>query len=116
MNKSKKRDKIVKIFEKGDLLTAQEIVDKLSDIDRATIYRNLTKLTEAGILREVHVKKGVSSYEIAKPHDYHQHLICTNCEKVIPIDISPSDVKKLIPGVEFDEFELNLRGKCPNCY
>lgn len=113
---SKKRDQILEVFAKGDLLTANEVCEKLAKVDRATVYRNLTFFVEQGILREVHVRKGISSYELNHQGDTHQHLVCEDCEKVVPIDIKFEDLKKVLPkGVEFREFELNLKGKCEEC-
>lgn len=116
MKKSHKRDQILSILENGDLLTAHEISQKLPEIDRATVYRNIALFVKQGILREVNVKKGVSSYEINKEHDYHQHFICGNCEKVIPIDIDLEKIKKIIPlGLNVKNIELNLKGTCSDC-
>lgn len=114
MNHSLKRDKIIKVFENGALLTANEICGLLPEIDRATIYRNLKTLHSTGILREVSIKKGILSYELNI--DSHQHFVCERCEKIIPVDIEMQDLKKILPkGIEFEEFELNLKGKCIEC-
>ncbi len=116
MRNSKKRNQIIEVFKNGDLLTANEVCEKLKDLDRATVYRNLSLLTSEGVLREVNIKKGVSSYELNKENDFHQHFICNNCEKILPVDISIQDIKKILPkNVEFEEFELNLKGKCTDC-
>ena len=129
MRKSQKREKILEIFKNGDLLTAHQVAERLPDIDRATIYRNIALYVEQGILREVNVQKNVSSYEINKEHDYHQHFICNNCNKIIPVDINPEfrmelnlfpenpeDIKKIIPKfLIVKDFELNIKGLCKNC-
>jgi len=113
---SKKREAILKIFENGDLLEASEVYEKFHWIDRATVYRNLTLFVEQGLLREVHIKKGVASYEFNTKGDNHQHFLCGKCEKVIPIDINYDEMKKIIPvEVQFEEFELNLKGTCKDC-
>ena len=116
MRNSKKRNQIINFFRSGDLLTASEVTKKLPDIDRATIYRNLALLTSEGVLREVNLKKGISSYELNHEGDYHQHFICENCEKVIPVDVDIREISKIVPaGVELENFELNLKGKCEEC-
>lgn len=116
MRNSKKRNQIIEIFKNGDLLTANEVFEKVKDLDRATVYRNLSLLTSEGILREVNIIKGTSSYEINKENDYHQHFICYNCEKVLPVNVNLIELKKILPKeVEFEEFELNLKGKCKEC-
>lgn len=114
MKNSKKRNQILELFNKGYLLTANEVVEKFPEIDRATIYRNLSRFVELGILREVNVRKGISSYEINT--DHHQHFICSNCEKIVPVEVDVSILKKIIPaGVKLEDFELNLKGKCEDC-
>ena len=116
MKKTHKRDQILSILSNGDLLTAHEITKLLPEIDRATVYRNIALFVKQGILREVNVKKGVSSYEINNVLDNHQHFICGKCEKVIPIDINLEDIKKIFPqGFNIQNFELNLKGKCNEC-
>lgn len=111
-----KRKKLLDVLKNGDLLTANEICKKLPDIDRATIYRNISLLLNEGILREVNVKKSVSSYEINKENDYHQHFICTKCSQIIPFDIQIDKIKTLIPkNLNTQAIELNIRGICNKC-
>ena len=113
---SKKRDLVLKVFQNGDLLDANEVCAKVSQVDRATIYRNLTLFVEQGILREVNIKKGITHYELNNEGDHHQHFVCEDCDKVIPVDVDPNLIKSLVPeGVELKDFELNLKGKCEEC-
>lgn len=116
MKNSLKREKILDIFKNRDLLTANQVAQKLSEIDRATVYRNIALFVKQGVLREVNVKKGVSCYEINVEHDYHQHFICQECEKVIPVEINTDELKKLLPSnLDIADYELNLKGKCKEC-
>jgi Fur family ferric uptake transcriptional regulator len=115
MKHSLKREKIIKLFEKCHLLTATDICLKLSDIDRATIYRNLSLLVGVGILREVHINKDITSYEKAGESD-HQHFVCSNCDKVLAVEVDANKFKELLPNnIKLEDFELNLKGKCSNC-
>ncbi|MEP7103135.1 MAG: transcriptional repressor [Candidatus Dojkabacteria bacterium] len=117
MKNSKKRDRILKLFSNGFLLTASQVCGLIPDIDRATIYRNLSLFVEQGILREVNVKKGVMSYELSKIGDHHQHFICNNCEKVVHVEVDDKFLKQVIPnGASLENFELNLKGKCEDCH
>ncbi len=116
MKHSTKRDLILKLFKDRSLLTANDVINKLPQIDKVTIYRNLTLLTSLGILREVNIKKGISSFELNIEGDYHQHFICKNCEKVIPVDVDIKKLKKILPKeISFSNIELNLSGKCRDC-
>lgn len=116
MKNSKKRNEILEIFNKGELLTANEICDRLPDVDRATIYRNIHLFLEQGLIREVNLKKGIASYELNVKGDHHQHFICLDCEKVIPVEIDESLIKTILPqGVSVEDYEINLKGKCNKC-
>lgn len=116
MKRSKKREKILDLFRNGSLLTASEVCEKLTDIDRATIYRNLDLFLKEGILRKVNVKEGIASYELNIDGDYHQHFLCTNCEKIIPVVVDLKVIEQYVPsGVKFENFELNFKGKCEEC-
>lgn len=116
MKYTQKREKIIEIFRNGSLLTANEVYNQLSGVDRATVYRNLDLLTKEGILRKVNVKEGISSYEINHADDNHQHFICTKCDKILPVEVNTEIIHKILPkGIEFEDFELNVKGKCGDC-
>lgn len=116
MKHSKKRDLILSLFKDRSLLTANQVSDKLPEIDRVTVYRNLTMLTTLGILREVTIRKGISSYELNTVGDTHQHLICESCEKVIPVDVDMNKFKDILPkDISFKDVEINLKGRCKDC-
>jgi Fur family ferric uptake transcriptional regulator len=48
-----------------------------------TVYRTLKLLTDAGLAREVRFGDGKTYYEHHYNHDHHDHMICTECGKVI---------------------------------
>lgn len=74
--------------------THAEVSDALADkgFDRATIYRNLTELTEAGILSRIELGDHVWRFELrgeghGQPHDErHPHFVCTSCGEVSCLD------------------------------
>jgi Fur family ferric uptake transcriptional regulator len=74
------------IFEKHHHFVADELVASMKAknlrVSRPTVYRTLSILVEAGLLRELHF--GTSThYE----HDYgypqHEHMVCDKCGDVI---------------------------------
>jgi Fur family ferric uptake transcriptional regulator len=114
--KSKKREKIMQLLQDGSLLTAKAICIRLPDIDRTTVYRALNALVEQGDLREIHLHKEYSQYELAHNGDTHQHFVCTNCEKILPINVDASVISKLLPkNFKAENFELNVKGTCNDC-
>ncbi len=74
------------IFNSHKHFDADELVRDLHDaghrVSRATVYRTLRLLVEAGLLRELRLTNR-SAYE----HDYgypaHDHLHCTSCNRVV---------------------------------
>jgi Fur family ferric uptake transcriptional regulator len=82
-----KRQLLARVFERHEHFDAETLivqlmaVDKAGRIGRATVYRFLNELVEAGLLREFQLD-GRTVYE----HDYgypqHDHLYCHECQKL----------------------------------
>ena len=89
--------------------------------DRATIYRNLTELTEAGLVARVEVGDHVWRFELKRPvvkgshATEHPHVLCTACGEVSCLDgvnvaITPKR-SRLFHAVT----EVLLKGQCGKC-
>jgi Fur family ferric uptake transcriptional regulator len=52
-------------------------------VGHTTVYRTLKLLTEAGLAREVRFGDNKTYYEHHYNHQHHDHMICTQCGKVI---------------------------------
>ena len=69
-------------------ITVQVLFDILRDkymIDQATVYRNLSSLHEAGILRRLDFNHGHAHYELETGEPSHQ-LVCSKCETIEKIE------------------------------
>ena len=122
--RSGKRDRIVEIFlrQKGHL-GADELVDLIraqdARISRATIYRTLQWMVEAGIARRVDFGEGRFRFEHSYRHPRHFHLICKNCGE--SFEFLSSDIEMLIEDVarerQFDARQsvLQIYGTCAKC-
>lgn len=104
-------------------VTVYEIVEALRkkyDIDQATVYRNLSSLHEAGLLRRLDFNHGHAHYEIETGKSSHQ-LVCGTCETVEKIDgISIDDiVKKMVrKSKKFTKtttHTMEIYGTCKKC-
>ncbi len=91
-----------------------------SECDLATVYRTLTSLEQAKVIKRCDFGDGVARYELV--HDaahHHHHLICTGCKKVEIIDQCEIDhvVDKLAKKRGFTELSHSLEffGLCPKC-
>lgn len=82
------RDLILEIFLRTEEHLSSEdlywLVHKEDNsVGHTTVYRTLKLLTEAGLAREVRFGDGKTYYEHHYNHDHHDHMICTECGKVI---------------------------------
>src|SRR5918993_3838961 len=96
--RSSKRDLIVNVFLRQEgHLTADDLFDLTrredpartgsghdgegSRISRATVYRTLQWMVEAGVARKVDFGEGRFRYEHSYRHPRHYHLICKTCNR-----------------------------------
>ena len=53
-------------------------------VSRATVYRTLFYLEDAGIIRKVSFEPGShASYEFIVGSDHHEHVVCVSCGEII---------------------------------
>lgn len=122
--RSGKRDRIVQIFlgQEGHL-AADELVALIRKaeprISRATIYRTLQWMVDAGIARKVDFGEGRFRYEHSYRHPRHFHLICKTCTQ--SFEFLSSDIEALIEEIaEARRFSprqsvLQIYGTCEDC-
>jgi Fur family ferric uptake transcriptional regulator len=111
-----------------DHLSADDILGLVSEHDdgvhRATVYRTLDGLVAAGILRHVHLDRGLTAYhlvDVAKrrgePH--HLHAQCGNCGRVVdlPAEVLGDTAERVrqISGFDLDASHVALSGRCAAC-
>ena len=107
-------------------LSHAEIFDALEDkgFDRATIYRNLIDLTEAGLLSRTDVGDHVWRFELrqegqrGRSQKEHPHFMCTDCGEVsclpgVSVRISPSPSAPRVLSAK--TVEVQLKGLCDRC-
>lgn len=88
LRRTAQRDLILEIFLKTeDHLTSEDLywlVQKQDPtVGHTTVYRTLKLLTDAGLAREVRFGDNKTYYEHHYNHEHHDHMICTECGKVI---------------------------------
>jgi Fur family ferric uptake transcriptional regulator len=122
--RSSKRDLIVNIFLRQEgHLTADDLVELIrkedARISRATVYRTLAWMEQAGIARKVDFGEGRFRFEHSYRHPRHFHLICKSCNN--SMEFLSSDIEQLIDDVaETRRFTLRqavvqLYGTCEEC-
>jgi len=90
--------------------------------DRATLYRNLMDLSEAGLLRRVELGDHVWRYELVSApkdagHDAdHPHFLCTRCGDVACLpDVRVEAPQGLGPAAVAAGVSIQFRGVCARC-
>jgi Fur family ferric uptake transcriptional regulator len=88
-------------------------------ISRATVYRNLELLVEAGLAHKVRLHGRRFLYEHLHAGQRHDHLACRQCGKLVEF-VSPGITALLgeicrAHGFELRENQLQILGLCRGC-
>jgi Fur family transcriptional regulator, ferric uptake regulator len=109
------------LFAADTLLTAEQIADGSVTgvpLDLTSVYRNLEKLEELGVVRHMHVGHGASVYGLLS-HGEREFLVCERCWKVTVAGSEQLDrVRAVIReqfGYEARFTHFPLHGRCADC-
>lgn len=116
------RDLVGYIFQQHNHFDADQLIDDLKRaglrVSRATVYRTLNKLVDAGLLRRLELGPRMF-YE----HDYgypqHEHLVCQSCGKMIEFQDSTLEavIRDVCRAHNFQSIghTFVIRGTCSDC-
>ena len=87
------------------------------NLSLGTVYRNLNQLSDAGMLKKIHIADGSDRFDGRTDPQFH--MICESCKKVLDIETPEfediiSEIKQR-DGHEITDITLNLRGICRDC-
>ncbi len=122
--RSSKREFILNVFLRQEgHLSADDLVDLIRRedhrISRATVYRALQWMVEAGIARKVDFGEGRFRFEHSYRHPRHFHLICKTCNR--SQEFLSSDIEALVEEVaaarsfSARQSVLQIYGTCAEC-
>lgn len=87
-------------------------------IGRATVFRTLETLVDAGVARRLELDGHVYAYVACLPA-HHHHIACTSCGRVEEIDeayVTPIAQRLALDlGFEIDDARLDFYGRCATC-
>lgn len=97
----------------------QDVQAQGMDASRATVYRALPLLMEAGIIQPTMVSGEKRRYEAAFGHEHHDHLVCSRCGKVVEFHFEAFEMLQHDLAAKYG-FELTahfheLIGVCADC-
>ena len=123
-NTQQRRWVYIYLIEKKQPITAEEIYMELSNrestrINLSTVYRILDVFTKKKLVQKSGINiEGKVTFEI-NHMDHRHHLVCLNCNKIIPIKGCPlEDYENLLAsstGFKIVEHHLEIKGICLNC-
>lgn len=122
LKNTRRRLAIIDVLEKSQSpMTAEEvyeIVTKDMKMSLSTAYRTLGTLFEKGILLKHLSSDGKTYYQI-NGHQHKHQLVCTLCNRVVPIDDCPlTNMEENLTkqtGFTITGHSLEFAGICPKC-
>jgi Fur family ferric uptake transcriptional regulator len=116
------RELLEYIFARHSHFDADELIENLKkakkQVSRATVYRTLSKLVDAGLLRRIEL-----SDRTVYDHDYgypaHDHLVCEQCKSMT--EFQSEELEALLERIAGDNqfrpsgHTLVIRGICASC-
>lgn len=104
-------------------VTAPDLCEGLAEshpaLGRATVFRTLDALVEAGLAQRFERPGHVYAYAACSLSDHHHHLLCIHCARTVEIDeavIGPLvDELTTRYGFAVDHGSLDFYGVCQRC-
>ncbi|MCM3877222.1 MAG: transcriptional repressor [Thermoanaerobaculia bacterium] len=111
------------IFSTHRHFDAEDLVIRMRDrgtkVSRATIYRTLELLHECGLVGRVRLNEEKYRYERLRKGEHHDHLVCSNCGKVIEFIDAAIEKRQEAVCREYDfaatSHSHQIRGICSAC-
>jgi Fur family ferric uptake transcriptional regulator len=124
LKRTSQRDLILDVFLRTeDHLSNEDLYQLVKKEDptvgQTTVYRTLKLLTEAGLAREVRFGDGRAHYEHNYKHQHHDHMICSECGKIIEFFSAEleaiQDAMAAKHHFEITQHLLRIIGVCADC-
>ncbi|MFD2965761.1 Fur family transcriptional regulator [Sphingobacterium bambusae] len=96
-----------------------EMKNKGFKVSRATVYNTMELFSVCGLVKHKHFGDNLTFYEKAIGQQQHDHIICTDCGKVV--EFSDPRIKEIQTTVssllsfEIKYHNLNLYASCRGC-
>src|SRR5882757_1705965 len=124
LKRTAQRDLILDVFLRTEGHVSGEdlyqlVREKDPTVGQTTVYRTLRLLTDAGLAREVRFGDGRTHYEHNYKHEHHDHMICSECGKII--EFYSAELEALQDAMaakhrfEISQHLLRIIGVCAEC-
>ena len=116
------RELLAHVFARHKHFDAKELIEELKaaekNVSRATVYRTLTSLVEAGLLRRIELgDRTVFDHDYGYPA--HDHLVCEKCRSMT--EFESAELESLLEQIagshqfRVEGHTLVVRGVCAAC-
>ncbi|MBK8097634.1 MAG: transcriptional repressor [Planctomycetes bacterium] len=103
--------------------TAEQLLDLCRVLDpkvsRATVYRTLAVLEEAGFVEGLDTGDGGRRFEHVLGHEHHDHMVCTRCTAIVEFRDDELERRQEAAarrqGFKIERHSLRLYGICKAC-
>ena len=119
----RKRNAILSCLRGTDIHPSAEMVHNMlqqdhPDISLATVYRNLSRFKDQGIIQSLGTVHGIERFDANT--EPHVHFICANCDAVIdlhqiPVPRSLDGEIQSSSGCRVESCQLIFHGRCAGC-
>ena len=104
----------------GDAFSLSDLESRLPTVDRSTIFRTLTLLSQAHLLHDIDDGSGSQKYCVCHHDDTricqgHVHLTCLKCHRTYCLPNLRIPPVPLPEGFLPEETEYVVKGICPKC-
>lgn len=106
------------LTDRASSFTAAEVSMAVPDVGRATVYRTIKLLLDAGALCKMTLPNGTPRYSVAETH-HHHHLVCVSCGRIqefrhAAVERLVRGLKAAVPG-RLVGHRIELYMTCQNC-
>jgi len=122
LRNSRQRERILALLKQTELhptadwLYAQ-LKPEFPSLSLGTVYRNLSLLTEQGLVKKIHSGSTFDRFEARVMQ--HYHLICTQCDSIrdieLPIYTEINDRASQMTDFLIQEHRIDFYGLCRSC-
>ncbi len=106
------------IEESGGPFTAEDLLERVPQVGRATVFRTIKLLQELDLLCRVPLEDGSVRYELTEG-GHHHHLVCRGCGRFTEFTDLELDARiqeqARAHNFQLEGHSVELYGLCPAC-
>ena len=106
-----------------DHFTAEQMLVRCQKLDpkvsRATVYRTLSVLEQAGFVEGLDTGDGSRRFEHVLGHEHHDHMVCESCGEIFEFRDDELERRQEVAarriGFQIERHSLRIYGTCQKC-